>query len=254
MAAFAWRALRSDGRETRGVIEAESERHARRLLREQALSPLEVQASVARVANRSRTRRGAPRLKPLTVVLFTRLLGALLESGLPLDDALAAIARQSTDPSLRLVVLEIRASVLEGSSLGDAIGRFPDIFPDAYRATVHAGEQTRLLPVVLQRVADYLERRAAVLQKMRLALIYPAVLTGVALLVVGGLLSFVVPQIVSVFEHSDRPLPDLTRALLAVSDGVSRGWPVMLGAVALGVLAWRRAMRWMAFRRRVERI
>lgn len=241
MPAFAWKALRADGKQTKGLLEADSDRHARRLLREQGLTPLSVAAS----ADRSEGGKAESklRLKPVTVVLFTRLLGALLESGLPLDDALTAIARQSSDANLRLVALEIRAAVLEGLSLGEAVGRFPRSFPEVYVATVGAGEQTRLLPLVLQRVADYLERRQAVLQKIRLALIYPAVLTVVAIAVVGGLLAFVVPQIVTVFEHSDRPLPGITRALLALSGFVAGQWPFLLAGVGVAAAGLRFALR-----------
>lgn len=233
MTAFNYVALEANGRQRRGLTEADSERHARRLLREQGLVPLAVtptstKATAQRPASTSRVR-----LKPASVVLFSRLLGSLLESGLPLDDALSAIARQSADPTLRMVVLEVRSRVLEGSSLGAAVSHFPRAFPEVYCATVGAGEQTRLLPLVLQRVADYLERRQGVQQKISLALIYPLVLSLVSVLVVGGLLTFVVPEIVKVFAHSDHALPGITVALLALTDFLSVWWP----GLALLVLA-----------------
>ncbi len=244
MAAYEYTALEATGRRARGLTEADSERHARRLLREKGLVPLSVQPTTARVDGKA-ARAGSSRVKlsPTQVVLFTRLLGALLESGLPLDDALSAIAKQSADPALRRVVLDVRSRVLEGQSLSGAVGQFPRAFPEVYRATVGAGEQTRLLPIVLQRVADYLERRQEVQQKIRLAMIYPAVLTIVSLAVVIGLLSFVVPEIVKVFEHSTQRLPGITVALLAISDFLKTHGLLLLGALAALVVAARALLR-----------
>lgn len=244
MAAFEYTALEASGRKTRGLTEADSERHARRLLREKGLVPLSVQATATQpghTATKGSTAR--TRLSPTQVVLFTRLLGALLESGLPIDDALSAIAKQSADPALRRVVLDVRSRVLEGQSLSDAVSQFPRAFPEVYCATVGAGEQTRLLPLVLQRVADYLERRQEVQQKIRLAMIYPAVLTIVSLLVVAGLLSFVVPEIVKVFEHSSQQLPGITIALLAISDFLQAHGLLLIAALGLAVFGCRALLR-----------
>ncbi len=243
MAAFAYLALAANGRKTSGLLEADSERHARRQLRERSLVPLSVTPTTEKATTDKPATHSRARLKPTTVVLFSRLLGALLEAGLPLDDALAAIVRQSSDPALRLVVIDVRSRVLEGQSLATAVGQFPRSFPEVYCATVGAGEQTRLLPVVLQRIADYLERRQAVTQKIQLALIYPAVLSLVSLLVVGGLLTFVVPEIVKVFAHSAHPLPGITLALLAVSGFTAHYWPALLGLGAALIWGWRQALR-----------
>lgn len=251
MAAFAWEALDARGRRERGFLEADSERQARRQLRERGLVPVSVTPAAGAALPSSRQAHGA-RLPAGTVVLFSRLLGSLLESGLPLDDALTAIARQGADDALRQVVHEVRSGVLEGRPLADALGQFPRTFPEAYCATVAAGEQTRVLPLVLLRLADYLERRQGVQQKIRLALIYPAVLVCVSMAIVAGLLTFVVPQIVQVFEHSERPLPGITVALLAVSGFLGRWyWAVGLGALC-GVVVWRVAIRREGVRRRLH--
>ncbi|MSQ67902.1 MAG: type II secretion system protein GspF [Gammaproteobacteria bacterium] len=243
MTAFSYIALGANGRKTSGLLEADSARHARRQLRERALLPLSVTPTAEKGTVAKPARRSRARLKPTTVVLFTRLLGALLEAGLPLDGALSAIARQSSDPALRLVVIDVRSRVLEGQSLAAAVGQFPRSFPEVYCATVGAGEQTRLLPLVVQRIADYLERRQLVTQKIQLALIYPAVLSLVSVLVVGGLLTFVVPEMVKVFAHSAHALPTITLALLAVSSFTARYWPALGGlAVALG-WGWQQALR-----------
>jgi len=252
MAAFEYTALEANGHKSRGITEADSERHARRVLRERGLVPLTVRPTSAKRTPTERTAGHHSRLRlgPTQVVLFTRLLGALLESGLPLDDALSAIAKQSSDPALRRVVLDVRSRILEGQSLADAVGQFPRAFPEVYRATVGAGEQTRLLPLVLQRVADYLERRQEVTQKVRLAMIYPAVLTLVSLLVVGGLLAFVVPEIVKVFEHSAQRLPGITLALLAASDFLQHHGLLLLAGVTGSVLAMRALLQRPGLRRR----
>jgi general secretion pathway protein F len=245
VAAYEYTALAANGRKTRGLTEADSERHARRVLREKGLTPLSVQATSDRsVVEKGMTAKTSRlRLGPTQVVLFTRLLGSLLESGLPLDDALSAIAKQSSDAALRRVVLDVRSRVLEGQSLADSVGQFPRAFPEVYRATVGAGEQTRLLPLVLQRVADYLERRQEVQQKIRLAMIYPAVLTAVSLLVVTGLLTFVVPEIVKVFEHSAQRLPGITLALLATSDFLKTHGVLLLAALVSAWLGLRALLR-----------
>lgn len=245
MSAFEYTALAANGRKTRGLTEADSERHARRQLREQGLVPLTVEPATKAQARQDGQPRATSRerLGTTDVVLFTRLLGALLESGLPLDDALSAIAKQSADPKLRRVVLDVRGRVLEGQSLADALSRFPRAFPEVFLATVGAGEQTRLLPLVLQRVADYLERRQEVQQKVRLAMIYPAVLTGVSVLVVAGLLTFVVPEIVKVFEHSAQKLPAITVALLAVSDAFKTHGLLVLAVLAGASIAFRALLR-----------
>ena len=244
MPAFAWVALDARGRRERGVCEADSERQARRQLRERGLVPVSVAVSSGAGASTAHKSSGA-RLRPGTVVLFSQLLGSLLESGLPLDDALSAIARQGGDESLRQVVMDVHSRVLEGLSLAESLAQFPRSFPEAYCATVAAGEQTRVLPLVLLRLADYLERRQGVQQKIRLALIYPAVLTFVSLAIVAGLLTFVVPQIVQVFEHSERPLPGITRALLTLSGFLVQWyWAILLvaaGAIAGFRVAIRRA-------------
>ena len=243
MPAYSYVALETDGRQSRGLTEADSERHVRRQLRERGLVPLSVTPTTVRASAPSSSSTSRARLKPGHVVLFSRLLGSLLESGLPLDDALSAIARQSGDPALRLVVLEVRSRVLEGSSLGAAVSQFPRAFPEVYCATVGAGEQTRLLPLVLQRVADYLERRQGLQQKISLALIYPLILSLVSVLVVGGLLTFVVPEIVKVFEHTDHALPGITVALLALSGFLTAHWPAIALLALGGIGAFRLALR-----------
>lgn len=245
MATYDYAALAADGARRKGVIEADSERHARKLLREQKLLPVSLAPThgATRVATRQSfiTAARAPRLSGEALALFTRLLGTLSASGLPLDDVLTAIARQADSRALTRVALGIRARVLEGQSLATGMEDFPRVFSPAYRATVGAGERTRHLPVVLQRLAAYEEARDRMQKRLRLAMVYPLVLSITAVLVVGGLLSFVVPEVVKVFADSGQTLPLLTRALIALSDFArDHGVVILVGGVAagLGANAW----------------
>lgn len=234
MAAFDYTALSSTGATRRGVIEADSERHARRQLRDQQLTPLTLSTSHKRSREHAGFRVGAVRLPSEELALFTRLLGTLLASSLPLDDVLTAIARQADSKVVSRVAVGIRAKVLEGQSLASGMDEFPQVFSVAYRATVGAGERTRHLPLVLRRLADYVEARDRMQKRVRLALVYPGVLTVTAILVVAGLLTYVVPEVVTVFDDMERDLPALTTGLIAVSDFIRGcGLYLLAGLAAL---------------------
>jgi len=235
MPAYDYLALDGGGARKRGVTEADTEQQARQRLREQGLVPLEIRAARRGAAGRASPGGRGPRLSGDQVVLFTRLLGTLLNSGLPLDDALTGLAKQATDADFKRVALDVRARVLEGQGLAAGLEQFPRTFPAVYRATVAAGAQTRYLPQVLARLAEFLEERQAMRQRMRLALIYPAVLTVVAVAVVTGLLAFVVPEVVKVFDQMERALPPITQALIATADFVrAYGLVVLAVVLALG--------------------
>lgn len=239
MAAFNFIALDRDGRPVRGLTEAESAKQARRALRERGLNPVDVAASHAPAGEGAAPGRRPRRLSGDDRILFTQLLATLLDSGLPLDDALGAIAKQSASKQLEALVLALRARVREGYSLEKSLGFFPTAFPEDYAATIGAGEQTRYLPLILRRMSDHLERRQEIQQRIRVASIYPAILVVVSLLVVGGLLTFVVPEVVKVFINMEQQLPLITRGLIAVSDFTAAygayGFAVILGAG----FAWR---------------
>jgi general secretion pathway protein F len=234
MATFDYTALGPDGATRRGVVEADSERQARKHLRDQKLTPLTVAASRQKAAMTAAFRLGHVRMSSDELALFTRLLGTLLGSGLPLDDALAALARQADTKTATRVALGIRARILEGQPLAVGMDEFPLVFAPAYRATVGAGERTRHLPLVLQRLADYVEARDRMSKRVRLAMVYPAVLTVTALLVVTGLLTYVVPEVVKVFADVNRELPLLTRILIVVSNFARDYGVLVLGALLLG--------------------
>ena len=238
MAAFNFIALDRDGRQVRGLTEAESAKQARRALRERGLNPVDVAESHAPAGKDAAPQRSPRRLSGDDRILFTRLLATLLDSGLPLDDALSAIAKQSSSKHLEALVLALRARVREGYSLEKSLGFFPAAFPEDYAATIGAGEQTRYLPLILQRMSDHLERRQEIQQRIKVASIYPAILVIVSLLVVAGLLTFVVPEVVKVFINMEQQLPLITRGLIAVSDFTAAYGIYVLACVLGAGLAW----------------
>lgn len=242
MSAFEYTALTSDGHTRRGVIEADSERQARRQLREQLLLPVAVTESKHQAGKSRNTAFTRTHLNGEQLALFTRLLGTLLGSGLPLDDALSALARQADSQASQRVALGIRAQILEGRSLATGMQEFPQVFPEVYCATVGAGEQTRHLPLVLKRLADYVEASDRMRKRIKLALVYPAVLTVTALLVVSGLLTYVVPEVVKVFANMDQKLPLITRWLIATSN-YARDYGLLTLAIVLPVAVLLR--RWL---------
>ncbi len=230
MAAFEYAALDAKGRTRKGVLEGDTPRHIRQQLRERGLTPLQIEEVVKAGKRR---RRSGTRVGAAELALFTRQLATLVKSGLALEEALRAVSEQTEKARLKSLLLAVRARVLEGHSLADGLAEFPNVFPELYRATVAAGEQSGHLDIVLERLADYTETRQYIRQKTLLALFYPALLTTVALLVVVGLLAYVVPQVVQVFVNIKQELPALTRGLIAFSDFL-RDWGI--GLLLLGGL------------------
>ncbi|CBJ36493.1 General Secretory Pathway protein F, type II secretion system [Ralstonia solanacearum CMR15] len=236
MPAFRYEAADASGRTDRGVIEADSARQARTALRARGLTPLVVDALGAQAAKRSGSSFGK-RLSPQENALVTRQLASLLVAGLPLDEALAALADQAERPYVHELLASIRAEVVGGSSLSVALSQHPRDFPDIYRALVSAGEHSGNLGLVLSRLADYIESRNALTSKIKLAFTYPAIVTVVAFAIVIFLLSYVVPQVVSVFANTKQKLPTLTIIMLWLSDFVRNwGWLAAIVLAALGLL------------------
>jgi len=245
MSAFRWEAVDAQGRMTQGVLEAASARAARDQLRAEGLTPTAVAAAAVRADSLAHARLPAP-----LVTLTTRQLATLVQSGMPLDQALAAVAEQADDARAANIVVALRMQLASGESLQAALARFPRTFSPLYRGLVGAGAETGRLADVLSRLADYLEAREALRQKIVLALIYPAIVTVIAFAVIAVLLTYVVPQVVSVYQQSRQTLPWLTQSLIATSAFFrSTGllW-LVLGAVA--VVTFYAANRNAAFRAR----
>ena len=245
MPAFRYEAVDDAGATRKGVVNADSARAARSDLRGQGLVPIAVDAIAAQVdeLGQARSRRFGDRLSTNELALFTRQLASLLEASLPLEQAFTALLEQAERPYVRDLVASIRSELMGGASLSDALARHPRDFADIYRALVASGEQIGQLARVLSRLADYIERRNALVQKVRLAFTYPAIVTVVAFSIVIFLLAYVVPQIVSVFANTKQQLPFLTVVMLMISDFVrGYGWLVLL-LLILALYAWRTALK-----------
>jgi general secretion pathway protein F len=240
MPAFSYQALDQLGKTQRGVLQGDNARAVRASLRERGLNPLEVEPVESTARQSGLFRHG---LSGAQLALLTRQLATLLKAGLPIDEALGALAEQNDDARSRSLVAALRARVMEGASLATALADAPESFPEIYRAAIAAGEQSGRLDQVLARLADYSEARDALNQKIWAALAYPLLLTIVAIAIVAGLLAYVVPQIIGVFVHMHQTLPWPTRALIALSAFVKAwGWLlliVLIGAAIGGRLALR---------------
>ena len=243
MSVFRYEAVDALGSTKKGVVDADSARAARSDLREQGLTPIRLDSIGADVLGRVGRRAFGDRLSTPELALFTRQLASLLEASVPLEQAFSALLDQAERPFLRDLVASIRSEVTGGSSLSAALARHPRDFTDMYRALVASGEHIGQLARVLSRLADYLERRNALVQKVRMAFAYPAIVTVVAVCIVIFLLTYVVPQIVSVFATTKQKLPLLTVIMLAISNFVRHyGWLVVLALIALGFV-WRSALK-----------
>ena len=239
MSAFRFEAVDAEGRMQRGLLDAADARTARDLLRADGLTPTAVDPAPARDAPLVRTK-----LPAASLALVTRLAASLLQSGMPLEQALTAVSEQADDAQAAKLLTAIRAQVMAGESLPAALSRFPRTFSPLYRGLVAAGTETGRLPEVMARLADYLDARLALRQKFVVALIYPALVTIVAIGVIAVLVTYVVPQVVSVYQQSRQTLPLLTQALIATSDFLrATGWlwlAVVVIAAGAFIVAWRR--------------
>ncbi|MDH5424546.1 MAG: type II secretion system inner membrane protein GspF [Gammaproteobacteria bacterium] len=228
MAAFEYLALDTKGREKKGLAEGDTARHVRQQLRNQGLMPLSVSEAASQDKKQNADKKVAfsfqRSISAADLALFTRQLATLLSASLPLEESLAAVAEQTETPRIKSMIFAIRAKVLEGHTLAHGLAEFPKAFPELYIATVSAGEQTGYLEDILERLADYTENRQLMRQKVSMALLYPAILTVMALIVVLGLMTYVVPQVVSVFDNINQELPGLTVGMIATSDFLRSYW------------------------------
>jgi general secretion pathway protein F len=243
MGAFEYTALDAQGRERKGLIEGDTPKHVRQLLRDKQLLPVEVQQAAQRELKRSRARGFMRRgLSTLDLALLTRQLATLLRSGLPLEESLQAVAEQTEKPRVQRIVLGVRGKVVEGHPLAEGLRDFPQAFPEIYRATVSAGEQSGKLDQVLERLSDYTESRQVMGQQVSNALVYPIVLMVLSFAIVSFLLAYVVPQVVAVFESGHQELPIATRILIGTSDLIRHYW--FYGLIFLAAVSWL-FLRWL---------
>jgi len=218
MGAFEYKALDASGKETKGILEGDTSRHIRQILREKGWMPLSVEEVLQREEKKQRQFSFLRGISATDLSLLTRQLSTLVGSGIPVEEALKAVSQQTEKPRLKSMMMGVRSKVLEGHSLATALGDYPHIFNELFRSTVEAGEQSGNINIVLERMADYTENRQALQQKMMMSLLYPVLISIVAIVVVILLLTYVVPQVVEMFDHIDQELPGLTQGLIAVSD------------------------------------
>jgi general secretion pathway protein F len=229
MAAFDYIALDAEGKELKGILEGDSAKQIRQVLRDKGLMPLEITESI----KKAQGKQSAGQKNSLTsstlfqrsisateLALLTRQIATLIQAALPLDETLSAVANQAEKPRIKSMLYAIRSRVLEGHTLATGLADYPKVFPELYRATVDAGEQSGHLDTVLERLADYTESRQEIQGKVRQALIYPAFLSLFAIVIVIFMMTSIVPQVVSVFEDTGQELPGLTLSLIAMSDFV----------------------------------
>lgn len=254
MSAFEYTAVDTAGRERKGVLEGDTARQIRQMLRDQSLLPVSVN-EVTRIESRRDKKQFTVRrgVSAADLALLTRQIATLVRSGLPLEEALLAVSEQTERPRIRSIIMGVRAKVMEGHALADGLHDFPAVFPELYRATVAAGEQSGHLDTVLERLADYTESREQLRSRTLTAMLYPVLLFVVCAAIVSMLLTFVVPKIVKQFENSKAELPILTQGLIAISDFL-RNWGLLLLLVLIvGFVVFFRWLRDPAARRRFDR-
>ncbi len=243
MGAFEFVAIDKAGKESKGLLEGDTPKHVRQMLRERQLLPVKV-TEVARKESRQTAtltlRRG---IAASELALLTRQLATLTQSGLPLEEALLAVSQQSENPRVKSILLGVRSRVMEGHTLADGLGDFPHAFPELYRATVSAGEQSGHLDAVLERLAEFTESRQVLQQQVRNAMIYPIALVVTAVAIISFMLAYVVPKVVYVFESYNQQLPLLTRIMIGSSDFLREHWFLLIVGIVAVVFGIRQLLK-----------
>lgn len=241
MGAFSYQALDEKGKKVKGILEGDSARQVRLLLREQNLKPIEVAPASGKAAKSTSDSSDGHRVSKMKIsskelALITRQLATLVAANLPLDEALHTTAQQVKRSQIKSMLLEVRARVLEGHNLAYGLAEFPKVFNELYRSMVKAGEHAGFLAVVLERLADYTENSQYTQQKIKMAMLYPFILMGVAVTVIMALMVFVVPKLIKMFESQSAELPPLTVGLIATSDFIQSYKFIVLIAVIIAAI------------------
>jgi len=254
MGAFEFVALDKSGKESKGLLEGDTPKHVRQLLRERHLLPIQV----TEVAQKESRRQGSFSLRrglsSGELALITRQLATLSQSGLPLEEALLAVSQQNENPRAQSILLGVRSKVMEGHALADGLADFPNAFPELYRATVAAGEQSGHLDAVLERLAEFTESRQQLQQQVRNALIYPVALVVTAVAIISFMLAYVVPKVVYIFENYDQQLPLLTRIMIGSSDFIRDYWAALIAAIIAVFFGLRQLLKKEEPRKRYHRL
>jgi general secretion pathway protein F len=236
MAVFAYRGISTEGRSVSGVVDADSARAAREKLRSSGIFPTDIneERAAAAQAGKSREwtlfrRRG---MGASELALLSRQLGSLLGAGVQLVDALSALSQQATRASVKRMLSQVRERVREGMPLADALSAHPETFSELYIGMVRAGEQAAALEAVLERLAEYSERQSEFVAKVRGALTYPIIMICVGTAIMGFLVTYVVPQVATIFEQQHAALPLATQLLIGFSAFVTTNWIWILLVIA----------------------
>ncbi|MBL54302.1 MAG: type II secretion system inner membrane protein GspF [Gammaproteobacteria bacterium] len=255
MAAFAYKAINAKGKNTSGVLEGDNARQIRQQLREKGLVPMEVEQVAEKNSGSSSGgfQLFKPRISASDLALLTRQLATLIESALPIEEALLAVAEQSEKTRQKNMMMAVRSKVVEGHTLADALAEFPSVFDDLFRAMVAAGEKSGHLDTVLNRLADYTERRQQTRSQIIQALIYPAIMMFFAMMIVVVLLTVVVPKIVGQFDHMGQDLPTITTVLISVSEWMQQYGLYLLVAIMLLIVLFQRLVQQPAIKLRYHR-
>ncbi|MDV6327363.1 type II secretion system inner membrane protein GspF [Idiomarina sp. Sol25] len=246
MAAFEYQAVEANGRKKKGVLEADTERQVRQLLREKGLMPLTIEPAADQDRKKTlQPRFGLPqrKVKAQDLALITRQLSTLVGSALPIEQALLAVADQTEKPRLKKLLMSVRSKVVEGYGLAEAMSEFPGVFDSLYTAMVAAGEKSGHLDTVLDELANYTEQRQHMKSQLTQALIYPLMLTLVAIGIVVFLLVSIVPQIVDNFSTMGQDLPPTTLAMIAISEFLQNWGLWLLIGIVLVLVAFDQWLR-----------
>ncbi len=243
MAAFEYIALNRRGKEEKGILEADSSRQVRQILRDKGMAPLAVTATREEKASSSAFAQFfQPTLSVRELALITRQKATLIAAGLPVEETLLAVSKQSENPKTKAMLLAVRSKVMEGFSLANSLAEYPRAFPGLYRATVAAGETAGHLDLVLNRLADFTESQQESRSRIQQAMVYPVILFVLTIAILAGLLGYVVPDIVKVFTDTGQQLPTLTIFIIALSDFVKDYGIFVVLAIIVVVLGIQRAL------------
>ncbi|MGJ8679584.1 type II secretion system inner membrane protein GspF [Paraglaciecola sp.] len=254
MAAYAYQAMEKSGKTKNGVLEGDNPRQIRQQLRELGLIPMQVD----QVAEKERKSQQGftlfkPKISASDLSLLTRQLATLVESALPIEEALLAVAEQCEKPRQKNMMMAVRSKVVEGHALAEALAEFPHVFDNLFCAMVAAGEKSGHLDTVLNRLADYTENRQKTRSQITQALVYPMIMMFFASAIVILLLTVVVPKIVGQFEHMGQDLPAITQVMISTSDFLRDYGLILAGIIVLLIIGIKRLLTKPAMKKRYHK-
>jgi len=253
MEAFEYSSLDQSGKNKSGIIQADTEKHVRQLLRDQNLIPVKIEKMQAGVDSAVGKKHNT-KLRTGELPIIIRQLSTLLKAGLPLDEALSTITEQSDHKNSKKILITLRAKLMEGQSLAYGMDLFPKAFDELITTSVEAGEQSGHLDEVLLRLAEYLEQREDMSKQSWMALLYPIILIVTSIAVVSGLMVFIVPKVIQVFETNNAQLPLITRALVSLSDWIRQYGLALFVVLMVAIVAFIFALQNQDFRYKWHRI